>query len=367
MNANAYGGELARVLEWVDVCTAAGAGATPARTSSASPTGARPCARGGRLARRRSGSTRPSRRRSRRPWRRCAASAARRSRRGSRPSARPSRTRTTPGRRGGPPVSCSRPPAAGACRSAAPGSRPSMRTSSRTPARRRTADILALMAEGRRRVHERFGVVLEPEVQVLGEVEWPADWDLEPATDGQEDRARRANHSSMSRSGPPPLPRSAAPAPRARSASPPVRATSGRPTRPPSERRRPRALRAARSHDGRRPSAPGQGLAGTARRPRRHAPPRAPSATRHGRSTGAPQSAPRRCAPARAPRVGRRPVSWRYRLAAIGIVVAALAAGTSSGFATRRWSRSTNVEVVGVASGDRDADRRRADRGGARA
>ena len=34
------------------------------------------------------------------------------------------------------------------------------------------------MAPGRRRVHERFGVVLEPEVQVLGEVEWPADWEL---------------------------------------------------------------------------------------------------------------------------------------------------------------------------------------------
>ncbi|MBS1880477.1 MAG: UDP-N-acetylmuramate dehydrogenase [Actinobacteria bacterium] len=31
-----------------------------------------------------------------------------------------------------------------------------------------TADVLALMAEGRRRVHQRFGVELEPEVQVLG-------------------------------------------------------------------------------------------------------------------------------------------------------------------------------------------------------
>jgi UDP-N-acetylenolpyruvoylglucosamine reductase len=41
-----------------------------------------------------------------------------------------------------------------------------------------TADVLALMAEGRRRVHERFGVVLEPEVQVLGEVRWPAGWEL---------------------------------------------------------------------------------------------------------------------------------------------------------------------------------------------
>lgn len=41
-----------------------------------------------------------------------------------------------------------------------------------------TADILELMAEGRRRVHELTGVTLEPEVQVLGEVEWPAGWEL---------------------------------------------------------------------------------------------------------------------------------------------------------------------------------------------
>jgi UDP-N-acetylmuramate dehydrogenase len=43
-----------------------------------------------------------------------------------------------------------------------------------------TADILALMAEGRRRVHHRFGVVLEPEVQVLGEVTLPDAWRLDP-------------------------------------------------------------------------------------------------------------------------------------------------------------------------------------------
>jgi UDP-N-acetylmuramate--alanine ligase len=36
-----------------------------------------------------------------------------------------------------------------------------------------TADVLALMAEGRRRVEEKFGVELEPEVQVLGDVEVP--------------------------------------------------------------------------------------------------------------------------------------------------------------------------------------------------
>ncbi|HEX4805373.1 MAG TPA: UDP-N-acetylmuramate dehydrogenase [Conexibacter sp.] len=41
-----------------------------------------------------------------------------------------------------------------------------------------TADVLALMAQGRRRVHERFGVALEPEVQTLGDVTWPAEWEL---------------------------------------------------------------------------------------------------------------------------------------------------------------------------------------------
>lgn len=40
-----------------------------------------------------------------------------------------------------------------------------------------TAEVLELMAEGRRRVRERFGVDLEPEVQVLGEVSWPDGWD----------------------------------------------------------------------------------------------------------------------------------------------------------------------------------------------
>jgi UDP-N-acetylmuramate dehydrogenase len=36
-----------------------------------------------------------------------------------------------------------------------------------------TADVLAVMAEGRRRVLERFGVELEPEVQTLGKVCFP--------------------------------------------------------------------------------------------------------------------------------------------------------------------------------------------------
>jgi len=36
-----------------------------------------------------------------------------------------------------------------------------------------TADVLAVMAEGRRRVLQRFGVELEPEVQTLGDVRFP--------------------------------------------------------------------------------------------------------------------------------------------------------------------------------------------------
>jgi UDP-N-acetylenolpyruvoylglucosamine reductase len=39
-----------------------------------------------------------------------------------------------------------------------------------------TADVIGLMAEGKRRVRERFGVELEPEVQFLGEVDASALW-----------------------------------------------------------------------------------------------------------------------------------------------------------------------------------------------
>jgi UDP-N-acetylenolpyruvoylglucosamine reductase len=39
-----------------------------------------------------------------------------------------------------------------------------------------TADVIALMAEGRRRVKAAFGVELEPEVQALGPVSLPAEW-----------------------------------------------------------------------------------------------------------------------------------------------------------------------------------------------
>jgi UDP-N-acetylenolpyruvoylglucosamine reductase len=42
-----------------------------------------------------------------------------------------------------------------------------------------TQDVLAVMAAARRKVHERFGVVLEPEVQILGDVTWPEEWQLQ--------------------------------------------------------------------------------------------------------------------------------------------------------------------------------------------
>jgi UDP-N-acetylenolpyruvoylglucosamine reductase len=41
-----------------------------------------------------------------------------------------------------------------------------------------TADVLELLAAGRRLVFERFGIVLEPEVQVLGDAAWPDGWEL---------------------------------------------------------------------------------------------------------------------------------------------------------------------------------------------
>ena len=35
------------------------------------------------------------------------------------------------------------------------------------------------MAAARRKVYDRFGVVLEPEVQILGDVSWPKEWNLQ--------------------------------------------------------------------------------------------------------------------------------------------------------------------------------------------
>ena len=57
-----------------------------------------------------------------------------------------------------------------------------------------TADVIALMAEGRRRVRERFGVELEPEVQLLGDVDAAPLW-------GRHERRARRRRPSRPRAG----------------------------------------------------------------------------------------------------------------------------------------------------------------------
>jgi UDP-N-acetylmuramate dehydrogenase len=178
MNANAYGGQLAEVLEWVDVCTAAGserrspdrlgfayrssslgAGEVVARASfllsPADPAAVRETLAGMRERRR---------------------------------EAQPSGIKTfgstfknpddprAGGRTAGQLLE-----AAGCGGLAVGGARFSEKHANfveNRGANTTTADVLALMAEGRRRVHERFGVVLEPEVQQLGELRLPQGWEL---------------------------------------------------------------------------------------------------------------------------------------------------------------------------------------------
>ena len=170
MNANAYGGELGRVLDWVDVSTPGGHRPAPPGATSASPTAGRISARGEVVARAvasRSNDADPDgqggARRHARPPPRGPAVRDQDFRLDLQEPRRPSAQRAAP------PVSCSRRPAARAFRSAVRDSARSTPTSSRTPAAASTADVLELIAEGRRRVRERFGVELEPEVQLLGE------------------------------------------------------------------------------------------------------------------------------------------------------------------------------------------------------
>lgn len=177
MNANAYGGELARVLEWVDVCTAAGTGRRrPAgfdfgyRRSNLGP--GEVVARASFALAEADGAEVK------------ATMAAMRDRRR---EAQPAGIKTfgstfkNPGdpAAGG---STGDTPTAGQLLEEA-GCRGLRVGGARFSAKHAnfvenlgdatTADILALMAEGCRRVRERFGVTLEPEVQTLGEVRWP--------------------------------------------------------------------------------------------------------------------------------------------------------------------------------------------------
>jgi UDP-N-acetylmuramate dehydrogenase len=177
MNANAYGGQLAEVLEWVDVCSAEGrerrrpAGLGFAYRSSN--------LRAGEVVSRASfalGEAEPA-----------AVKAALAEMRGMRREAQPSGIKTfgstfkNPGEPAAQGRTAGQLLEAAGCRGlAVGGARFSLKHANfvENTGAATTADVLAVMAAGRRRVHERFGIELEPEVQVLGEVEWPQGWEL---------------------------------------------------------------------------------------------------------------------------------------------------------------------------------------------
>jgi UDP-N-acetylmuramate dehydrogenase len=177
MNANAYGGQLARVLEWVDVCTAAGSDRrAPDRLDF---TYRHSNLRPGEIVARASFHLRPAD-----PDEIRATLAEMRERRR---EAQPSGIKTFGSTFKNPEDERAGGRSAGQLLEAA-GCRGLRHGGARFSEKHAnfvendedatTADVLALMAEGRRRVHEHFGVELEPEVQILGEVEWPEGWEL---------------------------------------------------------------------------------------------------------------------------------------------------------------------------------------------
>jgi UDP-N-acetylmuramate dehydrogenase len=177
MNANAYGGELARVLEWVDVCTADGVDRRePADLGfeyrhSALRSGEVVALASFALA----------------PAEPADVKATLAEMRGKRREAQPSGIKTfgSTFKNPGDPRAEGRTAGllladAGCAGLAVGGARLSPKHANfvENTGEATTADVLAVMAAARRRVHERFGVTLEPEVQILGEPEWPADWEL---------------------------------------------------------------------------------------------------------------------------------------------------------------------------------------------
>ena len=177
MNANAYGGELVRVLEWVDVVTADGA-----RRRAPDTLGfgyRRSDLRPGEVVTRASFALAPA---ASEDVKRTLAEM-----RGWRHAAQPSGIKTfgstfknpdDPGAEG---RTAGQLLEAAGCRGLqVGGARFSDKHANfvENTGEATTADVLALMAQGRRRVHERFGIVLEPEVQGLGRLEWPAEWEL---------------------------------------------------------------------------------------------------------------------------------------------------------------------------------------------
>jgi UDP-N-acetylenolpyruvoylglucosamine reductase len=177
MNANAYGGQLARVLEWVDVATATG---TDRRTpDQLGFEYRRSNLREGEIVARASFQLTPAD-----PEEIRATLASMRERRR---EAQPSGIKTFGSTFKNPEAERAEGRSAGQLLEAA-GCRGLRHGGARFSEKHAnfvendqgatTADVLELMAEGRRRVHERFGVELEPEVQVLGDVRWPEGWQL---------------------------------------------------------------------------------------------------------------------------------------------------------------------------------------------
>jgi UDP-N-acetylenolpyruvoylglucosamine reductase len=177
MNANAYGGQLAEVLEWVDVCTGAGTDRRDPNALGFSYRSSNLAA--GEVVARVSFRLRPDE------------PAAIRARleemRGKRREAQPSGVKTFGSTFKNPDDPRAEGRSAGQLLEAAGcqglrhgGARfsPVHANFVENTGTATTADVLALMAEGRRRVYEELGVVLEPEVQLLGEVRWPEGWQL---------------------------------------------------------------------------------------------------------------------------------------------------------------------------------------------
>jgi UDP-N-acetylenolpyruvoylglucosamine reductase len=177
MNANAYGGQLARVLEWVDVCTASGADRRAPEQLGF--TYRHSNLKEGEVVARASFRLQPAD-----PEEIKATLASMRERRR---EAQPSGIKTFGSTFKNPEDERAEGKSAGQLLEAA-GCRGLRHGGARFSEKHAnfvenfdgatTAEVLELMAEGRRRVHESFGVVLEPEVQVLGEVEWPDGWEL---------------------------------------------------------------------------------------------------------------------------------------------------------------------------------------------
>ncbi len=174
MNANAYGGELGRALEWADVVTAAG---STRRAPDSLELGYRRSNLGpGEVVARASFQLRPAS-----PERVKATLVELRARRH---AAQPSGIKTFGSTFKNPTDARAEGATAGQLLEAAGcrglrvgGARFSQKHANfiENLGEASTADVLGLMAEGRRRVDERFGVELEAEVQVLGEVVLPGE------------------------------------------------------------------------------------------------------------------------------------------------------------------------------------------------